>query len=242
MKKILCILLSLAAVVTLSACGKDDDDQKKLESYKQEEIVKTEEKVGEDVFKFESIDSETVTITGYSGPAVPHPITIPDQLGDKFVAAISVEAFANHSQISAVDFSKATRLEAIEDFAFRGCEMITELTLPAAISTIGQGTFYGCTGLTKVTFQTEGDLTEIPEEAFMECTALTEISIPGNIKKIGRAAFFGCTGLTALTIADGVEEIGNNAFQDCENLSSVLLPEFITIGDYAFSGTPYDQQ
>ena len=74
---------------------------------------------------------------------------------------------------------------------------------------------------------------------------LTEANIPSAVEfegnqypviKINEKVFYGNTNLTAVTLPDGLVEIGNYAFSGCKNLESVTLPESLTtLGDYAFS-------
>ena len=74
---------------------------------------------------------------------------------------------------------------------------------------------------------------------------LTEANIPSAVEfegnqypviKINDNVFADNTNLTAVTLPDGLVEIGNYAFSGCKNLESVTLPESLTtLGDYAFS-------
>jgi hypothetical protein len=62
--------------------------------------------------------------------------------------------------------------------------------------------------------------------------------LPKNLKYIGVAAFNG-SGLTSVTIPEGVTDIGNNAFSECENLTDVYLPKSLKrLGNGAFENTP----
>lgn len=58
---------------------------------------------------------------------------------------------------------------------------------------------------------------------FEDCLNLTEIEIPRNIKRIGHYAFCN-SGLKKVIFHDGLEYIGNKAFQ-CEKLKTVELPK-----------------
>ena len=52
------------------------------------------------------------------------------------------------------------------------------------------------------------ELEEIGASAFHWCESLHEIVIPNAIKMIKKGAFFHCSGLTAVTLCDGLKEIG----------------------------------
>ena len=75
--------------------------------------------------------------------------------------------------------------------------------------------------------------------------SLTEANVPSTVEfegnqypviKINDNVFAGNTNLTAVTLSEGLVEIGGFAFKGCQNLESVTLPESLTtLGDYAFS-------
>ena len=53
---------------------------------------------------------------------------------------------------------------------------------------------------------------------------------------IGNSAFSNCINLTSVTIPNSVTSIGNNAFRYCNNLTSVTISNSVTIiGNFAFS-------
>ncbi len=70
-----------------------------------------------------------------------------------------------------------------------------------------------------------------------------EIQIPNRIGtqkvlEIGDNAFQGCIGIETVIISDGIEKIGDDAFKECRSLSSVVLPETLQrIGANAFHFT-----
>ncbi len=63
----------------------------------------------------------------------------------------------------------------------------------------------------------------------------SEYAIPNSVTSIGNYAFENCTNLTSVTIPDSVTSIGRYAFYDCTSLTSVTIPNSVTsIGDGAF--------
>lgn len=74
--------------------------------------------------------------------------------------------------------------------------------------------------------------------AFQDNTALEGILIPASVRFIVAEAFQGCTSLSVLQFAEESElaTIGSDAFQNCDSLVSVTLPEgLLTIGARAFN-------
>ncbi len=74
---------------------------------------------------------------------------------------------------------------------------ITELEIPAGVTTIKNYAFYGCSSLTSVTIP--DSVRCIDEEAFYGCSSLTSITIPNNVYAINSYAFSGCSKLTEIT-------------------------------------------
>ncbi len=63
-----------------------------------------------------------------------------------------------------------------------------------------------------------------------------ELILPDSVTKIGNYAFYNCANLTSITIPDSVTTIGNYAFTSCKGLTSVRIPDSVTsIGNDAFS-------
>lgn len=61
-------------------------------------------------------------------------------------------------------------------------------------------------------------------------------TIPNCITEIGNRAFKNCSNLTSITISDSVKEIGEYAFSVCCNLPSITIPNSVKkLGNYTFS-------
>ena len=124
---------------------------------------------------------------------------------------------------------------SIGEGAFYGCSGLTSVTIPDGVTSIGVLAFYNCSGLTSVTIP--NSVTNIGEDAFSGCSGLTGLTIPDSVSEIEKGAFSGCSGLTSVTIPNSVTSIGYGAFYNCSGLTSVTIPNSVTnIGELAFSG------
>jgi hypothetical protein len=94
---------------------------------------------------------------------------------------------------------------------------LSSITIPDSVTSIGDSSFSGCSGLISVTIS-EG-VTSIGDYTFSGCSSLTGITIPEGITSIGGSAFYGCSSLSSITIPEGVTSIGYYAFRDCSSLS-----------------------
>ena len=120
---------------------------------------------------------------------------------------------------------------SIDSYAFYGCSGLTSVTFPISITDIGYEAFLGCTGLTSVTLPSS--ITDIGDLAFYGCTGLTSVIIPDSVTYIGREAFHSCIGLTSVTLPIGIISLLGNEFDGCTALTSVIFPS--TLKDWTFS-------
>ncbi len=127
-------------------------------------------------------------------------------------------------------------ITSIEDGAFYGCYGLTSITIPNSVTSIGNSAFYDCYGLTSITIP--NSVTTIGNYAFSYCYGLTSITIPNSVTSIGVQAFYYCTGLTSVTIPNSVTSIGDRAFMGCSSLTSITIPNSVTsIGENVFDAT-----
>lgn len=126
---------------------------------------------------------------------------------------------------------------AIDVSAFRRCQELAEIVLPATLSTIRKRAFYCCESLANLVIP-EGVIS-IGEEAFSNCKALKEVTLPSSLKEISPFAFSDCASLTKIVIPEGVTSIGDSAFSGCSSLTEVTLPKSLTVlGERAFAYCP----
>ena len=100
-----------------------------------------------------------------------------------------------------------------------GCR---DTIIPQDISSIGEGAFYGCTGLTNITIP--DSVTSIGTSAFYGCTGLTNVIIPTSVTSIKNSAFARCTGLTDITIPNSVTNMETSVFYGWTSLATIHVP------------------
>ena len=100
-------------------------------------------------------------------------------------------------------------------------ELITNLTIPGSVTSIGTIAFINCTSITSVTIN--NGVEAIYSEAFSGCTNLTSVSIPDSLTSIGMWAFKNCNEL--IEIENGVSYIGNWAIDFDDSVATVVLRE-----------------
>ena len=104
--------------------------------------------------------------------------------------------------------------------AFSGCSSLTEINLPASLTSIGESAFYDCSGLTEI--HLPDNLTSIESSTFNFCSSLTEIHLPANLTSIGERAFWSCSSLTEIHLPASLTSIGGYAFDQCTSLMKIM--------------------
>ena len=192
-------------------------------------------------------------------------VTIPDS-----VTTIGEGTFACCSNLTSVTIPDS--VTTIGEWAFGWCESLTSVTIPDSVTEIGYCSFYYCRNLTKVAIGK--DVTVIGDGAFQGCynlnsiyvsdltawcnidfgtatetnplyngrnlylngSLITDLIIPNGVTEIRQYAFVNCN-IRSLIIPDSVTAIRKGAFFNCINLESITLPNSVTtIEEEVFSG------
>ncbi|MBE6588622.1 MAG: leucine-rich repeat domain-containing protein [Ruminococcaceae bacterium] len=179
-------------------------------------------------------------------------------------------SYSNHSQRVPASLKTVviTGGSSIASYAFYGCTGLTSIEIPTSVTSIGKFAFFGCTGLTSISIPES--VISIDSSAFSGCTKLVSITVTtgnskykvqgncliaiesrtliwgcetsviptdGSVTIIGDYAFYNCTNLTSIKIPESVTSIGASAFKNCTGLTDIKIPASVTsIGSSAFSG------
>ena len=180
-------------------------------------------------------------------------LTLPDSLGviggEAFVGSsiesikipkkvyyIGESAFEN-TVINSVEFESGSKLETINKSAFKGCNNLKSIVIPASVTTVGAYAFSGCTNLTSVTFE-EGSKLETLNSIFQN-SRITEFTIPKSVTEIAPWVFDGLSSLTKVRFEDdsNVTVLPTQLFNGCYNLITVDFgrnSKIQTIDNWAF--------
>ena len=131
------------------------------------------------------------------------------------VTSIGNGAFKS-SHLTSIQLPDGAQLGAM---LFYQCYELTDVTLPADLTVIGDSMFENCTKLTHVTIPS--GVTRIEREAFTMCGALEEIRLPEGVESIGVIAFSGCVAMTGAYLPRSLTTIESGAFSACRSLTDV---------------------
>lgn len=153
-------------------------------------------------------------------------------------------------------------ITSIGAFSFFYCPKLASVTIPNSVTGIGSNAFAHCDQLASVTLSDR--VTTIGSCAFFGCSKLTSITLPDSVMMVGSQAFDGNnslaykkydnayylgndknpytvlvtainTDITTCTIHPDAKIIADGAFDDCQKLTEIEIPDHVTvIGEYAF--------
>ncbi len=163
------------------------------------------------------------------------------------VKKIDAQAFYSCQSVTSIEFTTGSKCEEIGDKAFYWCLGLTTLVIPDSVQKIGAEAFVNCQNLESLTLP--ASITVFDKDMIRYCKKLTNLVITGGTNyKVVDGVLFTADGKTLIyylsyltntsyTVPEGVETIGEQAFNSNLSLTSVSLPSTLKeIGKYAFSG------
>lgn len=134
---------------------------------------------------------------------------------------------------------------AILDDGFSGCGNLTNFTCNGALNNLGNNIFKDTPlehlSLSATTVN-DGQNGKLKSNIFAGIPTLKKVDFTlaegekCNLLNIPAGMFANCAGLSEVNLVEGIEQIGNNAFQNCA-IDTLALPESVTmIGKSAFEG------
>ena len=179
-------------------------------------------------------------------------ITLPDGVTNIGASAFQGCIGVNNIQIGA-------GLTSIGDGAFYNCYHLSSVVIGPNVTSIGasafsgDGSYFGDGACPLTSVIIPNSVTTLGDHAFYNCHELARITLSSHLTSIGVGAFSGYDGgiepphmmilscpLSDIIIPDSVTNIGDNAFYNCQILTSVTIGTHVTtIGGSAFSGDNY---
>ncbi len=198
------LLILVISVLGLSACNVVKD--------------KVYEATGSEYFEFTQRDDGNYAISAKAGATLPEKIKLPTEYDGKAVVEIKADAFKNNAAIKEVIIPVGYETVGAEAFAY--CTKLGVLNIgqfggsSSAQTTIRNSAFKGCSVLTTVTL---GECVKVIDSyAFYE-TMVTDLNCRG-LTKIGASAFGNCTSLKSFYVAATLVDIHENAFKGSDGV------------------------
>lgn len=137
--------------------------------------------------------------------------------------------------VLATDIIIPDTVTRIKDYAFNNCSSITSITISDSVTYIGDSAFYGCKNLASISLP--DNFVDIGSGGLTDTAIYNDaLNWDNNVLYYGNYLIESKKSISgSYTVKNGTKFISSFAFEECENLTSVTIPDsVIHIGDYAF--------
>ena len=155
------------------------------------------------------------------------------------------ETTSETPNITKLNFIETSICKTIGYWAFASLDSLTNVTIPASITTIGYS-FINCTNLVNIEADSNNSYYSSQDGVLFNKskTQLVQYpkgkigntyTIPSTVTSIGSYAFYNCDSLNDIIFPNNTRSIGSSSFYNCDGISEITLPEKLTsIGSSAF--------
>lgn len=187
MKKVLSVILVLAAVLTVfCSCSKKESDP-----------------VTSGEYTYVILEDETAKITKYNGTEEIVTLEVPAVLDEYTVTVIGADSFAGIQNVTVIKLPETAK--KIEERAFAGSSVKKVFANQTDIEEIGESAFSECHNLVQVDLSRK--LTTVAKNAFYYCDALKVVTFRGNTQNIDPYAFDACEKVKIYTDSENLHVI-----------------------------------
>lgn len=228
---------SSCKIIDLDLYGKDNNEDNK---FKNNINVKDTTKINNDVNKNKTVLDE-IKIKKDSIIHLTRKDAYLFVVGDKIktidlentkIESIEDEAFKDFNYITYLKLPKT--LKKIGNKVFLNCKLLVKIEIPSSIESIGNNAFENCERLEYIDLS-KTKINKISEGTFKHCHFLNQVLLPNSLKIIESEAFYNCIALSKLDMPINLEVIGDSAFEGCEELYKINFSEKLqVIGDKSF--------
>lgn len=177
-----------------------------------------------DTVKKDNIDYTVTAIGDSAFGSLSTPINVSSVFIPATVLSIGDSAFIYCDALTTVTFAENSQLKSIERAAFWGSEQVyprfKEIKIPDSVETIGNGAFYDCRDLERITLPSA--LQTLSNGTFYGCAALSEVTFPASLKTIEKSAFGYCRNLSEVKLPASLTTIQSYVFNGCSALKTVF--------------------
>lgn len=157
---------------------------------------------------------------------------------------IGVQAFYNCQKMLAPVIPAS--VETIEDYAFYNDYAFGDIVIPSTVTKIGKNPWGGCSGVTKYSISGDSKNYTVVDDVLFDKNVTTLISypcardkgmytVPSTVKVIGANSMRNNKYFYQVTLNEGLEEIGEGAFNVC-SINGIAIPASVKkIGTRAFA-------
>ena len=185
------------------------------------------------------IDNQNMTLVRFAGAKYSGTYEIPQG-----ITKIAEDSFYHCSNLTGITIPDSVTF--IDNYAFSFCSSLKELEIGSNVTYLGSQAINGCYSLESLTLP--DSLQEISGTLFGGCMRLKDVNISPDHpvfdfrdhmiihREQKKIVAILSTASGTLEIPDGIEEIGDLAFQECGNLTDITIPDSVkTIGWEAFN-------